>query len=111
MPNAKGRFLAKLGHDGEFNLAFLNVEDCVSRVSLREDCLLLGKGEDLLPVADNRKEFPWVEVALFRRNGVSRAVRHFVQAVQIFQPVKAKPELQVQLPRGERGWPLPPSGA
>ena len=78
MPNAKGPFLAKLGHDGEVNLAFLNVEDCVSRVSLREDCLLLGKGEDLLPVADNRKEFPWVEVALFGRIGVSRAVRHFI---------------------------------
>jgi hypothetical protein len=40
--------------------------------------LRLGKGNDLLPLADIRKELPWVEVALIGRHDVSRAVRHFV---------------------------------
>jgi hypothetical protein len=43
----------------------LNVEDCVSRVPLREDCLFLGKGHDFPTLADSGKEFPWVELALF----------------------------------------------
>src|ERR1700694_4569946 len=62
---AQGCFLANLGYDSESNLAFLDVEDCVSRVPLREDCFFLGKGHDFPTLADCGKEFPWVEVALF----------------------------------------------
>src|SRR5258708_39012750 len=62
---AQGGFLANLGYDSEPNLAFLDVEDCVSLVSLCEDCLFLGNGHDFPTLADSGKEFPWVEVVLF----------------------------------------------
>src|SRR5579862_5448160 len=75
---ANRRFLASLGHDGESNLAVLNVEDRVSCLALSEDRLCLAKGEYFPPFADGRKEFPWVESALLGRYDVSRAERHFV---------------------------------
>src|SRR5712671_5623724 len=60
-----GCFLANLGYDSELNLAFLDVEDCVSRVPLCEDCLFLGKSHNFPTLADSGKEFPWVEVVFF----------------------------------------------
>src|SRR5260370_29754729 len=62
---AQGCFLANLGYDSEPDLAFLDVEDCVSLVSLCEDCLFLEKSDDFPTLADGGKEFPWVEVTLF----------------------------------------------
>jgi hypothetical protein len=56
---AQGCFLANLGYDSESNLALLDVEDCVSRVPLREDCLFPGKGHDFPTLADSGKEFLW----------------------------------------------------
>jgi hypothetical protein len=46
------------------NLPFLDVEDCASNVSLREDCLFIKKVHDLPALADSGKELPWVEVAI-----------------------------------------------
>src|SRR6266851_2513502 len=46
---AQGCFLANLGYDSESNLAFLDVEDCVSGVALREDCCFLGKATTFRP--------------------------------------------------------------
>src|ERR1700724_4155192 len=62
---AQGCFLANLGYDGEPNLAFLDIKDCVSLVSLCEDCLFPGKSHDFPTLADSGKEFPRVEVVLF----------------------------------------------
>src|ERR1700686_3745097 len=62
---AQGCFLANLGYDSEPNLAFLDVEDCVSLVSLCEDCLFLGKSDDFPTLADSGKELLRVEVAFF----------------------------------------------
>ena len=62
---AQGCFLANLGYDRESNLALLDVEDGVSRVPLREDCLFLGKSHYFPASADRGKEFLRVEVALF----------------------------------------------
>jgi hypothetical protein len=44
-------FLANLGYDRESNFAFLYVEDCVSRVPLREDYLFPGKAHDFPTLA------------------------------------------------------------
>src|ERR1700738_3052135 len=49
---AQGCFLANLGYDSEPDLAFLDVEDCVSRLPLREDGLFLGKGHDFPTLAN-----------------------------------------------------------
>ena len=46
-------------------LAFLDIEDCVSRIPLREDCLCLGEGYDFPTLPDGGEEFLGVEVALF----------------------------------------------
>src|ERR1700724_837906 len=62
---AQGCLFANLGYDSEPYLAFLDVEDCVSLVSLGEDCFFLGKSHDFPALADSGKEFPWVELALF----------------------------------------------
>jgi hypothetical protein len=62
---ADGCFPATLGYDRESHLAFLNVEHCISRIPLCEDCLFLGKGHDFPTLADRGKELPWVEVTLF----------------------------------------------
>src|SRR5258708_22207278 len=90
---AQGCFLANLGYDSEPNLAFLDVEDCVSLVSLCEDCLFLGKSHDFPTLADRGKEFLWVEVVLFLgRHGwccqwlllaQSDTLTHFVRTVII----------------------------
>jgi hypothetical protein len=60
---AEGCSRANLGYDREANLAFLDIEDGISRVPLREDCLFLGKDRSLPPLADGGKELPGVEVA------------------------------------------------
>src|ERR1700680_4820530 len=88
---AQGCFLANLGYDSEPNLAFLDVEDCVSLVSLCEDYLFLGKSHHFPTLADSGKEFPWVEVVLFLgRHGCcfqllllaqSYTLRYFVRTV------------------------------
>src|SRR5882762_2485522 len=88
---AQGRFLANLGYDSEPNLAFLDVEDRVSLVSLGEDGLFLGKSHDFPTLADSGKEFFWVEVVLFLgRHGCSYqwlllaqsdTLQHFVRTV------------------------------
>jgi len=53
---AQGCFLAIFGYNRESDLAFLDIEDCVSRIPLREDCLLFGKGDDFATVADGGEE-------------------------------------------------------
>jgi hypothetical protein len=52
----QGCFLAIFGYNRESDLAFLDIEDCVSRISLREDCLLLGIGGDFATFADGGEE-------------------------------------------------------
>src|ERR1700740_494393 len=58
-------FLANLGYNSESNLACLDVEHRVSRITLRKDCLLLGKRHDFSTLSDRGKELAWVEVGLF----------------------------------------------
>jgi len=53
---AQGGFLAIFGYNREPDLAFLDIEDCVRRIPLREDCLLLGKGDDFATFADGGEE-------------------------------------------------------
>jgi hypothetical protein len=55
---AQGCFLANLRDNGESDLTFLDVEDGVSRVPLREDCMFPGKGNALPALTDSGKEFP-----------------------------------------------------
>src|ERR1700724_3901243 len=84
-------FLSNLVYDGEPNLAFLDIKDCVSLVSLGEDCLFPGKSHDFPTLTDSGKEFPWVEVVLFLgRQGwcyqwlllaQSDTIKHFVRTV------------------------------
>src|ERR1700728_2127828 len=62
---AQSCFFAARGYHCEPDPAFLNIEDRVSGIPLCEDCLFLGEGRDSPTRADNRKEFPWVEVAFF----------------------------------------------
>jgi len=57
--------LRSLRNDRESTFAFLNLEDGVSRIPLREDCLFFGQGYNFPALADSGKEFPWVEVVLF----------------------------------------------
>ena len=45
-------FLAFLGHGRELDLAFMDIEDRVSRISLRKDNLLLGERERSFSLAD-----------------------------------------------------------
>jgi len=47
------------------NLACLDVEDRVSRISLRKDCSFPGNGHDSSALADGGKKVPWVKVGLF----------------------------------------------
>src|ERR1700693_3254926 len=54
---AQGCFLANLGYDRESNLARLDVEDCVSLVTLSEDWLFLGKDHDFPTLPDSGKKF------------------------------------------------------
>ena len=48
------------------NLAFLDVEDRVSHIPLREDDLFLGKGHDFPALANGGEEVLWIEVTFFR---------------------------------------------
>ena len=64
---AKGCLFTCFGHNCESNLAFLDVEDGVCSISLREDCLFLGKDHVLLTFPDHGKEASRVEVAPFFR--------------------------------------------
>jgi hypothetical protein len=73
---AQSCFLASLGYDRELNSAFLNVEDRVSRISLQEDRLFLGKSYDFPSHANSGKKFFRVEV------GPSLGQRGWRQAVQ-----------------------------
>jgi hypothetical protein len=49
-------FLANLGYDSKLYLAFLDIKDGVSRITLREDPLLLGNGQALPALADGGEE-------------------------------------------------------
>jgi len=62
---AESCFLASLGCDGGSNLAFLDVEDCISRFPLGEDRLFPGKNRDFAALADSGKESRCVEIAIF----------------------------------------------
>jgi hypothetical protein len=62
---AESSFPADLGYNRESNLALLDVKDRVSRISLREDRLVLGKGHDFPASTDGGKEFLRVEIELF----------------------------------------------
>jgi hypothetical protein len=42
----------------------LDVKDCISRISLREDGQFHGKGHNFSTVADRGKEFLRIEIAL-----------------------------------------------
>src|SRR5208282_4969422 len=61
---AQGCFLARFGYNRQSNLAFLDIEDGVCRISLGEDRLFLGKNHFLLTHADSGKEALRVEVEL-----------------------------------------------
>jgi hypothetical protein len=61
---AYGCFLANLGYDSESNLAFLDVEDCVSRSPLREDFLFLSKDHNFPALADRGKKCIGIKIAL-----------------------------------------------
>jgi hypothetical protein len=58
-----GGFLANLGYDSKFHLAFLNVENCVGHISLGEDDLLFRNGEALPALAHGGDEGVGVELA------------------------------------------------
>src|ERR1022692_2326538 len=63
-------FLAFFRDDGESHLALLDVEDCVSRVPLREDCLFPGNQHNFPTPTDGGKEPLRVEIAfLLNCNG------------------------------------------
>jgi hypothetical protein len=50
--NCNDRFLALLGNDGDFRLAFLDVEDRVGGIALRENDLVLAEPVNAAPLAD-----------------------------------------------------------
>ena len=52
---ADRRFLADFGYDGKPDLAFLDIEDRIRRIPLREDSLFPGNGQ-ALPARSNRRE-------------------------------------------------------
>jgi hypothetical protein len=62
---AQGCFLAGLGYNRESNFTFLDVEDGVCRVSLREYFLFLEKNLGFFAYADRGKEALRVDVAPF----------------------------------------------
>src|SRR5581483_9712479 len=62
---AQGCFLANLRYDTEANLTCLDVEDRISRISLRKDYFFLGKSHYFPTHADSGKEFLRVEVGPF----------------------------------------------
>ena len=56
-----------LGENGDFDLALLDIEDCVSRIALREDDLFLRKDDNFPALADGGQEFSRIEIGLFPR--------------------------------------------
>src|SRR6202521_2560378 len=59
------RFPAGLGNDGELHFAFLDIEDRVRRIPLREDSLLFGKSQVLPALANGCEEGVGIELAAF----------------------------------------------
>jgi len=60
-----GRFLARLGNDGEPDFAFLNIEDRVGCVPLGEDDLLFRNRQDFSAVSNSGEESVGVELSIF----------------------------------------------
>src|SRR5579872_825244 len=63
--DANGCFLSIVGHDRYLHLAALDIKQCVSRIPLREDGLLLCERHNLPSLADGGKERVRVELAFF----------------------------------------------
>lgn len=80
-------------YDSESNLASLDIEACVSRIPLREDCLFLGKSHDVPTLADSGKEFLWVEVALFlaRHGLVPSHLQTFKEKLEKISEINREP--------------------
>src|SRR5580658_3742624 len=80
-------FLANLRHDGEPNLAILDIKYRVGRVPLRKDRFLLGKRHNFPALADRGKKFLRVELAidLGRHGGCHQRYRsqHWVHLLTI----------------------------
>ena len=59
--NGDDRFLALLGNDGDLRLAFLDVEDRVGGIALRENDLVLAEPINAAALADLGEKGLWVE--------------------------------------------------
>ncbi len=59
--NSDGRFFARLRYHSELNFSFLQIENGIGRIALREDYLSLGRNHQLAPIANGREESRRIE--------------------------------------------------
>jgi hypothetical protein len=59
------RFLASLGDNGELHFAFLDIEDCIRRVPLREYHLFFWNGHVLSTLTNRGEESNGVDLTVF----------------------------------------------
>src|SRR3954453_21278816 len=73
--NGHHGFLTVTGERGDFDLSFLNVEERIGSIALREDDFPLLRFRDASALADAGEKCLWIEVAVrTRRHGALLAV-------------------------------------